>query len=320
MPIPLAGLHHVTAVCSDPQQNFDFYTQILGLRLLKQTVNFDDPSSWHLYYGDTTGRPGTVMTFFAWPDGDAGQVGIGQFGTVMFAIPTGSLGFWIERLIRFGIPYQPPVRRFGERVLAFRDPDGLNLELVTAADRRPVEPWSESPVPAAHQIAGIHGVSLWQGSPDTANFFQERLGLATTEYASNTRRLAAGGGPERGMLDLISATGLWQGTVAVGTIHHVAWAVPSMDDLVAWQFSLRSQDVDVTDVRDRTYFQSIYLDAPGGAMVELATANPGFTVDEEKASLGMKLQLPQHLERQRLGLERMLPPLNTTRRPPFSPE
>lgn len=318
MPAPLPGLHHVTAICGDPQRNHDFYTRVLGLRLVKQTVNYDDPGTWHLYYGDATGQPGTLLTFFAWPDGAGGQVGLGQFGSVLLAIPARSLGFWIERLIGHGIPYQQPGRRFGERSVAFRDPDGLNLELVATSDTPPFTPWAESPVPAGHAIRGIHGVSLWQSGDETAGFFADRLGFHSAGRESTTHRLIIGDGNRQATLDLLGATGLWPGTVAVGTIHHVAWAVSGEEELAAWQTDLQNHDVAVTAIRDRTYFQSIYMEAPGGATVELATNGPGFTVDESDAGLGARLQLPAHLERQRLALEAMLPPLMTETRPPFS--
>ncbi len=314
MPAPLIGLHHVTAICGDAQRNHDFYTGVLGLRLVKQTVNFDDPNSWHLYYGDTTGQPGTLMTFFAWPDGEGGQVGLDQFGSVLLGIPAKSLGFWIERLLGLGIAYQQPGRRFGERSIAFRDPDGLNLELVTLPDPPPCDPWEDSPVPVEHAIRGIHGVSLWANGDAAATFFSERLGFRDGGRESTTHRLLVGQGERTGVLDLVGATGLWPGSVAVGTIHHVAWAVADDEELTAWQAELGAHDIDVTPIRDRTYFHSIYMETPGGAMVEMATSGPGFTVDEDAASLGQRLQLPPQLERQRLGLEGSLPPLDTTLR------
>lgn len=309
MPRSLLGLHHVTAICSDPQRNVDFYTRVLGLRLVKQTVNYDDPTTWHLYYGDTLGHPGTVLTFFAWPDAPGGQVGLGQFAAVALAIPAGAFGYWIERLIGQGIAYQQPVRRFGERVVAFRDPDGLNLELVALADPPPSTPWPDSPVPEDKAIRGLHGVSLWQGHSATADFFTGHLAFRAASGEATTERLVSGTGAERAVLDLVGATGMWDGTVAVGTIHHVAWAVADEAALVAWQTHLRSAGLDVTDVRDRTYFKSIYTEAPGGATVELATMDPGFTQDEPAEALGTSLRLPPHLERQRLGLEGMLPAL-----------
>lgn len=318
MPRPPLGLHHVTAICSDPQRNIDFYTQVLGLRLVKQTVNYDDPTTWHLYYGDTLGNPGTVLTFFAQPDAPGGNVGLGLFGSVGFAIPVGAFGYWVERLIGLGIAYQQPTRRFGERVLAFRDPDGLNIELIAVTNPSTTTPWSESPVPVDKAIHGIHGVSLWQGTSGTTEFFTGHLGFQTLSGEGTTERLVIGDGIQRTTLDLTGATGMWEGSVAVGTIHHVAWAVQDIDDLGAWQTQLREAGLDVTEVRDRTYFQSIYTEAPGGATVELATVGPGFTQDELPDELGSSLQLPAHLERQRLGLEGMLPPLTTAPQRPFS--
>lgn len=321
MPLPLLGLHHVTAICSDPQRNVDFYAGALGLRLVKQTVNYDDPTTWHLYYGDAAGTPGTIITFFAWPDADGGQIGIGQFGTVSFAIPTSAFGYWVERLISLGISYQHPARRFGERYLAFRDPDGLNLELVAVADPPASEPWEQGSVPPQHAIRGIHGVTLWTGSGDTADFFTELLGFTSLGGESTTQRLAVGRGPASATLDLVGATGLWNGSVSVGTIHHVAWQVATGEDERDWQAHLRAQDIAASEVRDRSYFHSIYFDAPGGALQEIATNGPGFAIDEAPATLGTTLQLPEGLEPMRLGLEGSLTPLRIPNTPPAqSPE
>ena len=311
MPAPLLGLHHVTAICGDPQRNHEFYTRILGLRLVKQTVDDDDPTSWHLFYGNATGQPGTLLTFVARPDDAGGQVGVDQFGTVLLGIPTRSLGFWIERLIGHGIPYQQPARRFGERGIAFRDPDGLNLELVALGESPDATPWAGSSVPAEHAIKGIHGVTLWQGRTTTGEFFVNQLGFRRGGHESTTERLLLGQGKHQGVLDVVGATGLWNGSVGVGTIQQVAWSVANVDDLIAWLTDLRNRGIPASDVRDRTYYHAISLEAPGGAMVELATLGPGLTVDEDEANLGSTLQLPNRLERQRLGLEGMLPPLVT---------
>jgi glyoxalase family protein len=276
----LSGIHHVTCICGDPQANVDFYTGVLGLRLVKQTVNFEDPTTWHLYYGDAAGSPGTILTFFAWPDAPAGQVGIGQFGSIALAVPAGAFGFWIERLVARGIQHSHPATRF------------------------------QGGIPADRAITRIHGVGLWtQESNNSDAFFIETLGFTSRSRQAERHRLSIGEGPHRANLDLLQTTGLWNGTIAVGAIHHVAWQVANDEQQIEWQESLQSKQIDVTEVRNRTYFKSIYFDEPGGAHQEIATNGPGFATDESTAELGSSLKLPSWLESTRLGLEGSLPPI-----------
>ena len=309
MPPPLPGIHHVTAICGDPQRNIDFYTGALGLRLVKQTVNFDDPERYHLYYGDARGTPGSLITFFAWPGARGGQRGLGQFTVASFAVPTRSLGYWVERLVARGIPYEHPRKRFGEQVLAFRDPDGLPLEIV--ASSRPLPDglrWGD--VPAEHAIRRLHAVELWEHEgAGTTRFLADRLGFRRVEASGNRRRYAVGDARPGTYIDVVDATGLWSGTVAVGTIHHVAWRTADDGQQAEWREHLVSHEVQVSPVRDRQYFRSIYFEEPGGALFEIATDIPGFAVDEPIATLGTRLCLPPQYESRRAHLEATLPTL-----------
>ncbi len=310
MTSPLSGIHHVTAICGDPQANVDFYTGTLGLRLVKQTVNYEDPTTWHLYYGDATGSPGTILTFFAWPDAPSGQAGIGQFGSIALAVPAGAFGFWIERLLARGVRHTHPASRFGERFISFRDPDGLTIELVATNNPPSETAWDQGGVPADRAITGIHGVGLWtQESNNSDDFFTGKLGFASTGRQAERHRLSVGEGSSRAHLDLVQATGLWNGNIAAGAIHHVAWQTANPEQQLEWREALQAEQVDVTEVRDRTYFSSIYFDEPGGAHQEIATNGPGFAIDESPAELGSSLVLPGWLESTRLGLEGSLPPI-----------
>jgi catechol 2,3-dioxygenase-like lactoylglutathione lyase family enzyme len=304
----LLGLHHVTAIAGEPRRNAGFYAGLLGLRLVKQTVDFDDPATLHLYYGDATGRPGRLLTFFCWPGAARGRQGTGQATAVALAIPRASLGFWTERLIGHGVPFAGPDRRFGERLIAFRDPDGLALELV-AVDAPPGSGWAGGPVPAEHAVRGVHGVTLWQeDAARTEGFLTEEFGFRRHGTEGTRTRLALAGGGA-GLVDVVGAAGFWTGEVAVGTFHHVAWGVADETGLAGWRERLVAAGLAVTPVRDRRYFRSIYLREPGGVLFEVATDGPGFAVDEPADDLGGRLSLPPWLEADRARIERALPPL-----------
>ena len=314
MTAPLPGIHHVTAIASDPQRNVDFYTGVLGLRLVKLTVNFDDPGAYHLYYGDAVGHPGTLLTFFAWPGAPQGRQGTGQVASTAFSIPPGALDYWVERLNGRGIAVEGPTSRFGaqggEQVLALTDPDGLLLELVAhpAAHERPG--WQKGPVPAEHAIRGLHGVTLWEaGYEHTATFLTETLGFRLLAEEGSVFRYGVGAGGPGALVDVRCAPDLGRGVVAVGTVHHVAWRTPSDADQRAWRQTIAGSGRDVTPVLDRQYFHSIYFHEPGGVLFEIATDPPGFTIDEPADELGTHLKLPPWLEPRRARLERLLPPL-----------
>ena len=302
------GIHHVTAISGEPQRNVDFYAGVLGLRLVKKTVNFDDPETYHLYYGDGAGHPGTIMTFFPWAQAPGGRIGAGQLVVTSFSIPATSLGFWTERLIEQGVRFEKPRDRFGETVLTFEDPDRLRIELVAAEDGRLA--WSEGTVPAEYSVRGFHHVSLAAGdTQNTVDLMTETLGFWQVDETEGRFRLSAGDGGPGNTVDVISASGFPSGSMGVGTVHHVAFRVPDEETQIALREEVSALGYNVTPVLDRNYFRSIYFREPGGVLFEIATDPPGFAVDEEETELGTHLKLPPWLEARRDRLEEVLPPL-----------
>lgn len=304
------AIHHITAIAGDPQRNLDFYSGILGLRLVKVTVNFDDPGSYHLYYGDEIGRPGTLLTFFPWPAGERGRQGTGQIASIALAIPPASLGFWLERLLSHGLRYQGPTRRFSEQVLALNDPDGLPLELVTSSAVGELPVWAEGPVPAEHAIRGIHGATIWEdGDPGTAELLTQSLGFEAADEDAGLRRLGSSDGPPGGTVYLRSAGGFWRGAGGVGTIHHMAFRAATDQAQLEKRAEIEERGLGITPVINRQYFHSVYFREPGGVLFEIATDGPGFTIDEPPSELGTHLQLPPMYQASRASIEQMLPPL-----------
>jgi len=304
------SIHHVTAIAGHPQRNLDFYAGTLGLRLVKLTVNFDDPGTYHLYFGDELGRPGSILTFFPWPDGRRGRQGTGQVGTVSLAIPPASLGWWIERLLHHGIRYHGPARRFDEQVLGFSDPDGLLLELVATPRVERVEPWRDGPVPAEHAVRGIHGATIWEdGDRGSAEFLTRFLGFREVGQEENRLRLESAPAGAGTVVDLRRAPGFWAGAEGVGTVHHVAFRAPSDAAQLEQRERIEAAGVPITPVVDRQYFRSVYFREPGGVLFEIATDPPGFMVDEPPAELGTQLRLPPRYEAVRQRIERTLPPV-----------
>lgn len=306
----LLGIHHVTAIARDPQRNVDFYTGLLGLRLVKKTVNFDDPATYHLYYGDELGRPGTLLTFFPWPLAARGSRGVGQATAVAFSVPVGSLKYWQERLQDERMVVEGPEERFQEEFLTFLDPDGLKLELVAQADAGPGEPWQGGPVPPEDAVRGIDAVTLSeQGYEATATLLGEILGFRQVAASGNRFRFAMGEGGAGARLDILCVPDAAQGRIAAGTVHHVAFRVADDESQNRWRSRLVERGLDVTPVLDRQYFHSIYFREPGGVLFEIATDPPGFTLDEPAEALGQGLKLPPWLEPRRKGIEATLPPL-----------
>jgi glyoxalase family protein len=304
------AIHHITAIAGDPQRNLDFYSGILGLRLVKLTVNFDDPGSYHLYYGDEVGRPGSLLTFFAWPQGQRGRQGAGQVASVWLAIPPGSLGFWIERLLSHGIRYQGPTRRFDEQVLALTDPDGLLLELVSSPGAGEVSAWTEGPVPGEHAIRGLRGATIWEdGDQGTAELLTGTLQFEPAGEGAGMLRLESSGGGLGNAVHLRRATGFWRGADGVGTVHHIAFRAATDQEQLEKRTEIERLGLGITPVIDRQYFHSVYFREPGGVLFEIATDGPGFTVDEPAAELGSHLQLPPMYQPTRAAIERSLPPL-----------
>ncbi|SFW60716.1 ring-cleaving dioxygenase [Amycolatopsis australiensis] len=311
MSIKTSGLHHVTAIGGDPQRNADFYLRTLGLRLVKTTVNFDDPGTYHLYYGDSSGKPGSLMTFFPWPDAPSGRHGTGQATTTSFSVPESSIGWWQRHLAAQGIETGEIRNADEEDTLTFRDPDGLKLALVAHPQGDPRDPWDTELVPAEHAIRGLHSVTLSVTKEDaTAGMLTDGLGLTFAHQDSNRLRFAAGEGGPGALVDVLVTPDAPRGLVAAGTVHHVAWRAPDERTQQAWREELVGKGVPVTSILDRQYFRSIYFREPGGTLLEVATDEPGFAIDEPLLELGRALKLPPWLEPRREEIEHMLPKLD----------
>ena len=305
----MPGIHHVTAITADAQKNVDFYCGVLGQRLVKLTVNFDDPGSYHLYYGDDLGRPGTILTFFAWPGAPRGRVGPPQVTATSYAAPAGALEYWSRRLGEHGVETRPAATRFGEHVLGFADPDGMRVEIVEGPnDGAPVP--TGGPVPEAYALRGFHGVTLSEeGYENTAKLLTDVMGFRADGGEGNRFRYRAGAGGAASVVDLLCVPDARRGGMGAGVVHHVAFRTPDDAQQREWRERFVRLGHNVSPVMDRTYFHSIYFREPGGVLFEVATDNPGFTADQEAAELGTALRLPPWLEPQRREIERVLPPL-----------
>jgi glyoxalase family protein len=306
----LPGIHHVTAITADAQKNIDFYCGVLGLRLVKLTVNFDDPSSYHLYYGDELGRPGTILTFFAWPGASRGIMGPPQVSATSFAVPQNALDFWRGRLTQRGVTLNPTVTRFGEELLGFTDPDGMRLEIV-ATDNPAGHAWASGPVPVERAVRGFHGITICEeGYENTASLLTDVMGFKAQGNESGRFRFRAGTGEGlASTVDLICTPDAPRGGMGAGAVHHVAYRTSDDPRQQSWRKELVRLKFNVSPIMDRTYFHSIYFREPGGVLFEIATEDPGFTVDEEAEQLGTKLKLPPQLEQHRLEIERIVPPV-----------
>lgn len=307
------GIHHVTAIAGDPQRNVDFYAGTLGLRLVKRTVNFDDPRTYHFYYGDGEGTPGSILTFFPYPRARAGRAGPGQVAVTSLAVPPEALGWWTERLRGQGIE-TTSARRFDGEVLAFRDPDGMMLELVTHADAAARRAWEGGSVPAEHAVRGVHSVTLWVDDPArTAPVLTSALGFREAGEERGVLRFAAGDGGPGTLVDVRAARGAASAIGGAGTVHHVAWRADDDAHELALREQVAAAGLEPTPVIDRNYFHSVYFREPGGVLYEIATDPPGFTADEPCESLGERLTLPPQFEPIRARLEAGLPPIRLPR-------
>ena len=320
----IRGLHHVTAIASDPQRNLDFYVGLLGLRFVKRTVNFDDPGMYHFYFGDRRGTPGTILTFFPWPGAQRGIRGTGQIEATAFAIPPDSIGYWRERLKQHYVTAERTSTRFGEEVIRSIDPDGLLIELIDVAADAPatpkpgeggspanIEPWPDSPVPAEHAIHGFHSVSAaLEGYERTARLLTESFGYRLVDESGNRFRFASPDESAPGrIIDLLCQPDAAMGRVAAGSVHHIAFRTKDEAEQLQWRKHLVDLGYNVTPVIDRTYFHSIYFREPGGVLFEIATEPPGFTSDEKVEELGTHLRLPPWMESARQQIEEILPPI-----------
>jgi glyoxalase family protein len=303
------GLHHVTALASDPQQNIDFYAGILGLRLVKKTINFDAPDVYHFYYGNEEGSPGTILTFFPYSGLVRGRQGKGQLTTTSFSIPEHSLGYWTERLKKFNIPFQQPQERFNEGFIYIEDGDGLGLELI-ANDKDERPGFSYGNVEEKHSIRGFHSVTLSEdGYEKTAGLLSTYMEHRKITEQGNRFRYSASG-KIGDLVDIVCEPDRLRGLQGAGTVHHVAFSTDNDDTIVQMQQKLARGGVHATDVLDRQYFHSIYFREPGGILFEVATDPPGFAIDEEPAHLGEALKLPEWEEPNRPMIEKGLKPIN----------
>ena len=307
MKTPIAGLHHVTAIASDPQRNLDFYTQVLGLRFVKRTVNFDDPGTYHFYFGDDTGKPGTILTFFPWPGAQRGRAGAGETVAVAFSIPSGSLPYWRERLRKKGVEVERKLV-FNKTHLAFSDPDGMVLELVEHAEALPVQAPRYADVPVQCAIQGFFGTTLLQRSLMPTQSLLGVMGYRKLDEEGHRVRFAPDGEALGRFLDVIVDEDAQKGRMGAGTVHHIAFRASDDNAQGDWAREL-GRYVGVTPVQDRTYFHSIYFHEPGGVLFEIATDAPGFLIDEPAATLGEALKIPEWFEAQRATIEARVLPL-----------
>jgi glyoxalase family protein len=306
----LLGLHHITAIAADPRRNVDFYTRVLGLRFVKKSVNQDDPGTYHLYYGDNVGSPGSALTFFPWAGVRRGRPGTGQAFATGFSVPAASLAFWQDRLAQLKVETTPVETRFDDRVLAFPDPDGLGLELVFTAEPDARAPAPSKEIPAEHAIRGFHSSTLALPAPAaTIALLTDTMGYRVALQAGPRTRYTVGAGGPGSYVDIFSDPGVPRGLNGAGTIHHIAFRVADDAAQKAAHAQLQSRGLNVSPIIDRAYFKSIYYREPNGVLFEIATDQPGFTVDEPVETLGSRLSLPPRLEPQRAEIEAALPAL-----------
>ena len=309
----ILGIHHITAISGDPQQNLNFYSGILGLRLVKKTINFDAPDVYHFYFGDALGRPGTVFTTFPFVGARRGKKGVGELTYTAFSIAITSLDFWEDRLKRFGIPVSDRLTRFGQSILRFEDQDGMGIELVAnAADPR--EGWTYGGIPLEHSIKGFYGATLNLRSKEpTERLLVESMNYHLHDQEGNRFRYGIDGKPGE-WVDIVVDPNGQRGVQSAGTVHHLAFRTNTTATQLEMQQRLLRQGYGVTEVRDRNYFLSIYFREPGGVLFEIATDVPGFAIDEDEAHLGELLKLPDWAEKSRVQIESSLKPVT------FEPE
>ncbi len=316
------GIHHVTAITRDPQKNIDFYFNDLGLRLVKLTVNQDDPTSYHLYFGDEAGRPGTILTFFHWPEIPIGRRGVGEVSATSFLIPPDSMDYWMARFKDKKIDFQGPYRRFdNEQIISFKDSDGLHLELVAheSATHSTLNAWANGPIPVKHAIRGFYSVTLSvEGYEHTDIILRNELGFLRTKQnknrfryeipkTSNTNLKKEGEGIIGArIVDILCLPNTQQAVIGIGSVHHVAWRTPTFEQQEYLRNKIVKAGLNATPVIDRYYFHSVYFREPGGILFEIATNPPGFTVDEKREELGSHLVLPPWLESARKDIQKAL--------------
>ncbi|MFA5957106.1 ring-cleaving dioxygenase [Hyphomicrobium sp.] len=307
----MSGIHHITAIAGDASRNLEFYTHVLGLRLVKKTVNFDDPGTYHLYFGDEVGTPGTILTFFPWAHSAKGRNGVGLAQQTMFRIPESAIGYWTHRFVEKGVPHDAIEKRFGQSVLSFTDPDGMSLALVGVAGAEVEAAWQGSDVPAEDAIRGFYGIRLLlEDVQRTGAILTDVLGFTEAASEGPVTRFVANGTAAGSVVEIREAKGFLAGRMGRGSVHHVAFRAATDEDQAEMRKKLvENHRIQATEQMDRNYFRSIYFREPGGVIFEIATDAPGFAVDEPVASLGQALKLPEFLEGQRKEIEAILQPL-----------
>lgn len=306
------GLHHITAIAGDARTNYDFYTRVLGLRMVKKTVNFDDPNTYHFYYGDENGTPGSILTFFPWGNQiPAGRRGTRQATEIGYSVPEGSLDFWLKRLEANKITYNKPAEKFGEQYLTFLDPDGLKFELTVPKITDNRIPWTTSEVGTEHATRGFHNVTITTNNiEETAKVLTDIFGYRLAEQHVNRFRFVTDAVENANIVDLVEAPGERAGHVAKGSVHHIAFRVANDDILMEFRKKVLDAGLQITDKIDRNYFYSLYFREPGGVLFEIASDNPGFATDETVEQLGSGLMLPPQYEPRREQIVKVLPVLN----------
>lgn len=308
----IAGIHHITAIAGNAQRNYDFYTRVLGLRMVKRTVNFDDPGTYHFYYGNENGTPGTILTFFPWEGIVGGRPGTGMATDIGYSVPAGSLEFWADRFKQHGVKTQAQTQRFGETTLPFQDPDGLNIDLIVPEQPDTREPWTTPEVKADAATKGFHSVTLTLKSiAPTASILTDVFGYELKAQEGNRYRFITPATNTASIVDLVEAPQGGRGLNGGGTNHHVAFRVPNEEVQMEYREKILSRGLHITPKINRDYFYSLYFREPGGVLFELATDNPGFTVDEPLNELGTHLKLPTQYESSRVTIEKNLPTLNS---------
>jgi len=307
----ILGLHHITAIAGDARRNQDFYTKVLGLRLVKKTVNFDDPGTYHFYFGNETGTPGTILTFFPWEGIGAGRTGTGMATEIGYSVPAGSLEFWKERFTRAGVKHGEISQRLGEQYLSFQDPDGLNINLIVSGTEDDRSPWTTNEISAQYAIRGFHSITLTLRSiKPTATILTEIFGYQLSQQDGDRSRYVTDAVENASIVDLVESPSGSAGYNAAGTNHHVAFRVKDDAILMEFREKIVKKGLQITPKIDRDYFFSLYFREPGGVLFELATDNPGFMRDEPLNELGTHLKLPKQYESSRARIEAVLPKLD----------
>jgi glyoxalase family protein len=306
---PIQGIHHITAIAGDPQANVNFYHNLLGQRLVKKTVNFDDPGTYHFYFGDEIGTPGTILTFFPWRQMARGRRGNGEVAATAYTIRPASLDYWRERLTAHGVTVGESKTRFGAELIPFQDPDGMPIELIVRDGPATYRHWQQGPIPVEHGLRGFFGATLWVGEAQgTADLLTGSLGFTFIGQEGSRSRFQAASKDIGLTIDLLERPGMPAGRLGAGSVHHIAFRTADDEEQGQYLQALRSGGYHVSPVMDRQYFHSIYFRAPSGVLFEIATDAPGFLYDEPIEELGTHLKLPPWLETQRADIERAVPP------------